>query len=398
MRSTLITGIGELVTNDDSFGDGSALGIVKDAAIVIADGRVEWVGSMRGRAADADERVDVGGRAVIPGFVDSHTHLVFAGERSAEFGARMAGAPYTGGGIMTTVAATRAASHDELRANTRRLADEMLSYGTTTIEIKSGYGLTAADEMRMLEVAREFTQETTFLGAHVVPPEYADDREGYVALVRGAMLRSCAPYARWVDVFCEQGAFDEEESRVVLAAGAAGGLMCRVHGNQLHHGPGVALALEFDAASVDHCVYLSDDDIANLAGSDTVATLLPGTDFSGRGPYPPARALLDAGATVALATNCNPGSSYVTSMPFCLALAVREMRMTPAEALYAATAAGAAALRRHDVGRLAPGCAADLAVLDAPSYLHLVYRPGSRVASSVWKDGRRLFDGGIDSE
>ncbi|MDY0087344.1 MAG: imidazolonepropionase [Coriobacteriia bacterium] len=398
MISTLITGIGELVTNDGSLGDKSVLGIMHDAALVLAEGKVAWVGSAHERKPATDERVNVKGRAVIPGFVDSHTHLVFAGERSAEFGARMAGEPYSGGGIVGTVLATRAATREQLRANTRRLVAEMHSYGTTTVEIKSGYGLSVADEVRMLEVAREFTDEATFLGAHAVPPEYAHDREGYVALVCGEMLESCAPHARWVDVFCEMGAFDEDESRAVLAAGASAGLMLRVHGNQLRQGPGVALALELGAASVDHCVYLSDDDIAGLAESDVVATLLPGTDFSGRGPYPPARALLDAGATVALATNCNPGSSYVTSMPFCLALAVREMRMTPAEALHCATAGGAAALRRDDVGRLAPGCAGDLAVLDGPSYLHLIYRPAGRVISSVWKNGQRVGGGGADGE
>ncbi|MBW6469579.1 MAG: imidazolonepropionase, partial [Coriobacteriia bacterium] len=333
MRSTLITGIGELVTNDRTLGDGSALGILREAALVIEDGRIAWAGAATAAPA-ADERVDAGGRAVVPGFVDSHTHLVFAGERSAEFAARMAGEPYTGGGIMTTVAATRAATCEELRANTRRLADEMLSLGTTTVEIKSGYGLTVADEVKLLEVACEFTDETTFLGAHVVPAEFAHDRAAYVALVCGEMLDACAPLARWIDVFCDTGAFDEEETRAVLAAGVSASLLPRLHGNQLEHGPGVQLAAEFGAASVDHCTHLTDDDIGALRDSGVVATLLPGADFSTRGPYPDARALLEADVTVALATDCNPGSSYVTSMPFCIALAVREMRMTPAEALY----------------------------------------------------------------
>jgi imidazolonepropionase len=299
----------------------------------------------------------------------------------------MAGESYSGGGIMTTVAATRAASAEELRANTRRLADEMLSLGTTTVEIKSGYGLTVADEVKLLRVAAEFTSETTFLGAHVVPAEYADDRGAYVELVTGEMLDACAPLARWIDVFCDTGAFDEDETRAVLSAGVAAGLLPRLHGNQLERGPGVRLAAEFGAASVDHCVHLTREDIGALRDSGVVATLLPGADFSTRGPYPDARALLGAGVIVALATDCNPGSSFVTSMSLCIALAVREMRMTPAEALFAATAGGAAALRRDDIGRLTPGAAADLVVLDAPTYAHLAYRPGASLASAVWRGG-----------
>lgn len=389
MTATLITGIGELVTCDPAQGDGSALGILHDAALVTEDGRVAWLGPASSAPA-ADGRVDVGGRSVIPGFVDSHTHLVFAGERSAEFAARMAGEPYTGGGIMTTVAATRSATTDELRANTRRLLAEMVSSGTTTVEIKSGYGLNIADEQRLLEVAREFTSETTFLGAHVVPAEYADDRAGYVALVTGEMLKACALLARWIDVFCDTGAFDEAETRAVLTAGIAAGLLPRLHGNQLEYGPGVRLAVEFGAASVDHCTHLSDADVAALGGANVVATLLPAADFSTRGPYPDARRLIDAGVTVALATDCNPGTSYVTSMPLCIALAVREMRMTPAEAIYAATAGGASALRRNDIGHLAPGASADFAVLEAPSFVHLAYRPAAPIVSAVWKAGERL--------
>jgi len=389
MTATLITGIGELVTCDSTAGDASPLGILHDAALVIEGTRIAWAGSASAAPA-ADDRVDVGGSSVIPGFVDSHTHLVFAGERSSEFAARMAREPYTGGGIMTTVAATRAASTAELRANARRLLAEMTSSGTTTVEIKSGYGLTVADERRLLAVAREFTPETTFLGAHVVPAEYACDRAAYVALVAGEMLEACAPLARWVDVFCDTGAFDEAETRTVLAAGVAAGLMPRLHGNQLEHGPGVRLAVEFGAASVDHCTHLSDDDVEALAGAGVVATLLPGADFSTRGPYPDARRLFDAGVAVALATDCNPGSSYITSMPLVIALAVRELRMTPAEALHAATAGGAKALRLGDVGRLTPGASADFAVLDAPSFVHLAYRPASPLVTAVWKAGGRV--------
>jgi imidazolonepropionase len=393
-RSTLITGIGELVTNDSALGDGSPLGILRDAAIVLEGATVAWVGSASEAAGDrgaTDERVSLGGAAVVPGFVDSHTHLVFAGERSAEFSARMAGEAYTGGGIATTVAATRSASDDELRAHTATLADELLSLGTTTVEIKSGYGLNVADEARILRVAREFTAETTFLGAHVVPAEYTDDRAAYVDLVTGPMLQACAPHAKWVDVFCDRGAFDADETRTVLQAGVDAGLMPRLHGNQLDFGPGVQIAVEFGAASVDHCTHLTDRDVAALAESDVVATLLPAAEFSTRSSYPDARWLLEAGVTVAIATDCNPGSSFVTSMPLCIALAVREMRMTPAEALLAATLGGAKALRRGDVGRLAPGASADFVVLDAPSFAHLAYRPGSPLVARAWRAGAEVF-------
>lgn len=392
MRALLVDDIGLLVTNDPSLGAGP-LGEVERAALVAEDGRVAWVG----RAADApaaDERVSAGGRCVVPGFVDSHAHLVFAGDRSAEFAARMAGEPYAAGGIRTTVAATRAAGDGELRANVARLVAELQRQGTTTFEVKSGYGLTVDDERRSLEVARAFTDETTFLGAHVVAPEFDGDADGYVELVTGAMLDACAPHARWVDVFCERGAFDEEQSRAVLEAGQAKGLGARVHANQLGPGAGVQLACELGAASADHCTHVDDADLAALAASGTVATLLPGAEFSTRSPYPDARRFLDAGVTVALATDCNPGSSFTTSMPFCIALAVRELRLTPAEALWAATAGGARALRRDDVGRLAPGARADFAVLDAPGWVHLAYRPGVPLVAATWKDGKAIRGAG----
>ncbi|MHA6793040.1 imidazolonepropionase [Pseudonocardia bannensis] len=387
MTATLITGIAELVTNDPAAGDGSPLGIVTDAAVVVDEGaggsRIAWVGS-RTRAPAADARTDLGGRAVVPGFVDAHTHLVFAGDRSAEFAARMAGTRYDGGGIATTVATTRAASEGTLRALLAERIAELRRQGTTTVEIKSGYGLTVADERRALRLAAEVTTETTFLGAHVVPPGSA--RGEYVDLVTGDMLAACAPDARWIDVFCEPAsphAFDGDEARTVLAAGRAAGLGLRVHGNQLSAGPGVALAVELDAASVDHCTHLTGADVDALASSGTVATLLPGVEFSTRSPYPDARALLDAGATVALATDCNPGTSYTSSMAFVIALAVRELGMTPAEALRSATAGGALALRRTDIGVLAPGKRADLTVLDAPSHVHLAYRPGVPLARTL---------------
>ena len=380
--STLVTGIAELVTNDPSVGKG-VLGLVPDAAVVVDAGVVAWVGPATS-APSADARVDVGGRAVIPGFVDSHAHLVFAGDRAAEFEARMSGARYDGGGIASTVAATRAASDDQLRTRLRGLVAEMRAQGTTTVEIKGGYGLTVDDEARALRLAAEVTPETTFLGAHVVPA--GADRADYLALVTGPMLAACAPHARWIDVFCEPAsahAFDGNEARAVLTAGHAAGLGLRVHANQISAGPGVQLAVELGAASADHCTHLTDADVDALAGGATVATLLPGVEFSTRSPYPDARRLLAAGITVALATDCNPGSCFTSSMAFCLALAVREMGMTPAEAVWAATAGGAAALRRPDVGHLGVGATADLAVLDAPSYRHLAYRPGVPLARTL---------------
>lgn len=371
--STLVTNIGELVTNDPAAED--LLGLRTNAALVIDDGVIAWVGDASDSPA-ADEVVDAAGAAVIPGFVDSHSHLVFAGDRAPEFRARMAGESYAAGGIRTTVAATRAASDADLEAGVARLVAEMRRQGTTTVEIKSGYGLTVDDEARSLRIAQGFTAETTFLGAHVVPPEYADDPAGYVALVTGPMLAAAAPYARWIDVFCERGAFDADQARTILAAGAAAGLRGRLHANQLGPGPGVRLAADLGLAAVDHCTFLADDDVHALRDSGTVATLLPGVEFSTRQPYPDARALVDAGVTVALASDCNPGSSYTSSLPFCIAVAVRDMGLTPAEAVWAATAGGAAALGRTDVGSLVPGARADLVLLDAPSHVHLAYRPG----------------------
>ena len=389
--SVLFTGIGELVTNDPVAGDGP-LGLVRDAALLVETGRVAWSGpAFATPEAAGATSVDLGGRAVLPGFVDSHGHLIFAGDRSGEFAARMAGTPYAAGGIRTTVEATRRASDAELAANLRRLVAEALSSGTTTFECKSGYGLTVGDEARSLRIARDETEETTYLGAHVVAPEYADRPDDYVALVCGEMLEACAPHARYVDVFCERGAFDEDQAAAVLDAGTAAGLVARVHANQLGPGPGVRVAVAAGAASADHCTHLSDADVELLAGSSTVATLLPGAEFSTRAPYPDARRLLDAGAAVALATDCNPGTSYTTSMPFCITLAVRELQMTPGEAVRAATAGGARALLRSDVGHLGAGARADLTVLEAPSYVHLAYRPGVALVGAVWRAGTQVF-------
>jgi len=379
VATTLITNIGELFTSDP---DGPFT--IEDAALVIEGGNVAWTGRAAD-APDADERVDVGGRAVIPGFVDSHSHLVFAGDRAQEFAARMTGMPYAAGGIRTTVAATRAATDEQLTSHVARLVAEMRRQGTTTVEIKSGYGLTVRDEARSLAVARQFTEETTYLGAHVVPE---GDPGEYVDLVTGPMLDAAKEHARWIDVFCERGAFDADQARAILRAGGEAGLRGRLHANQLTYGEGVRLAAELGLAAVDHCTYLADEDVAALRDSGTIATLLPGVEFSTKQPYPDARRLLDVGVRVALASDCNPGSCFTSSLPLCIALAVREMGMTPAEAVHAATYRGAEALDRHDVGALVPGRRADLAVLDAPSHVHLAYRPGVPLVAATWIGGR----------
>lgn len=384
MATTLITNIGELFTADP---EGPT--VIQDAALVVDGSTVAWTGPAAA-APDADQRVDVGGRAVVPGFVDSHSHLVFAGDRAPEFAARMSGTPYAAGGIRTTVAATRAATDEQLTSHVAHLVAEMRRQGTTTVEIKSGYGLTVHDEARSLAVARQFTEETTFLGAHVVPSEHAADPGEYVDLVTGPMLEAARPHARWIDVFCERGAFDGDQARAILAAGEAAGLRGRLHANQLGPGPGVQLAAELGLVAVDHCTYLEDEDVSALAESGTIATLLPGVEFSTRQPYPDARRLIDAGVKVAIASDCNPGSCFTSSLPLCVALAVREMGMTPAEAVQAATYRGAQALDRHDVGALVPGRRADLVVLDAPSHVHLAYRPGVPLVTATWLAGRPI--------
>ena len=385
----LFGNIGQLVVGASP--DTGELELIDNAALVIDAGVVAWVGSSASAPA-ADEFVDVAGRTVIPGFVDSHAHLVFAGDRAAEFEARMSGVSYSAGGIKTTVAATRAASDESLRAGLRARMHELHRSGITTFETKSGYGLNVADEARSVALAAEVTDEVTFLGAHVVPAEFADRREDYVSLVAGEMLEAAAPHSRWIDVFCDRGAFDADEADEILRAGVRAGLRPRIHANQLEAGAGIELAVKHDCASADHCTHLTDRDIELLAGSNTVATLLPGAEFSTRAQYPDARRLFAAGAKVALATDCNPGSSFTTSMAFCLAVAVRDMHFTPAQALAAATAGGAAALRRTDVGGLRVGQRANLVVLNAPSFVHLMYRPGVDLVASTIIDGTSVYE------
>ena len=373
--TTLLRNIGELVTNDPEWG--GRYGVIADAAVEYDEGVVTWVGTeMQARVRRADQVVDVEGRAVIPAFVDSHTHLIFAGDRSAEFESRMKGTAYAAGGINSTVLATRDATDDELRDLVEARVAEMHNQGTGTIEIKTGYGLTVDHEARLARIAREFTEDVTFLGGHVVPPEFADDTDAYVDLVCGAMLDAVVPFARWIDVFAEEGAFTVAQSRRILESGMMAGLRPRIHAAQLGPSDSVRMAVSMGATSIDHGTFLSDSDIDLLSNSDAVVTLLPGAEFSTKQPYPDARRLIDAGVQIALATNCNPGSSYTSSMAFCIALAVREMGLTTAEALWAATAGGAKALDRDDVGTIRVGAQAKLVELNAPSHVHLAYRPG----------------------
>jgi imidazolonepropionase len=390
MASTLVDNIGLLITNDPLV-DGTLLGLLAQAAFVVEEGFVTWVGlSQDAPRADVANRINAHGRCVIPGFVDSHTHMVFAGDRSAEFRARMQGETYSAGGINSTVELTRLAGNGQLLQRARRLVAEANDSGTTTIECKSGYGLTVIDEARSLVVAKQLTAETTFMGAHVVPLEFKDSPEDYVDLVCGPMLEAALPYSKWIDVFCDKGAFSGDQTRRILKAGIEKGLMPRLHANQFERGEGVQIGVEVDAASIDHLTYVSDADILALAHSKTVATLLPAAEFSTRSQYPDARRFFEAGVTVALASDCNPGSAYTTNMPFVIALAVRDLFFSPEQALWSATKGGAMALRRNDVGYLSPGARADFSVLSTSSYIQFAYRPGVPLIDEVWRHGSRI--------
>ncbi len=391
MTSTLITNIGQLVTNDPSH-DGTKLGLIRDAALLIEDGVIAWAGpNSQAPTHHIKKIIDAESKCIVPGYVDSHTHMIFAGDRSNEFRARMLGEMYSAGGITSTVEKTRKASNELLLNHAQFLSAEAYVGGTTTIEIKSGYGLTVKDERRSLEIARKISDETTFLGAHVVPVEYKESPNDYVDLVCGPMLDAVQPYAKWIDVFCDKGAFSVDDARRILKAGIARGLLPRLHANQLQEGQGIALGVELDAASVDHVSHVSEEDIQLLSTSHTVATLLPGAEFSTRSAYPDVRPLLEASITVALASDCNPGSSYTTSMAFIIAVAVREMHFSPEQAVWSATMGGAKALRRNDIGHLVEGACADFQILNAPSYIHLAYRPGVNLVEQVWRNGLQLI-------
>lgn len=392
-RRLLISDIGQLVTNTGPAGQAEeSLGLLRFHALLIEGDSIAWVGPdddpavHRARAAGVEE-VSARGQVVIPGFVDSHTHLIHAGDRSDEFRRRMSGEPYVPGGIWDTVRATRSATDDELLAELRHRLHQAELTGTTTIEIKTGYGLDVATEARLAALASSVTDQVTFLGAHLIPPEFDGRGDDYVELVVGEMLDSVRPHVRFIDAFCERGAFSEEQSRRVLLAGAERGLIPTLHASQLDYGGGVAIAQGVGAVSLSHGTFLTDEDIARLAGSNTVVILLPGTEFATRQPYPDARRLTDAGVTLAIASNCNPGSGYSSSMPLMIALAVREMGMNPADALYSATKGGADALALSDRGVIAPGMRADLILLDAPDYSYLAYRPGVPMILRVIRGG-----------
>ena len=390
MVPTLVDNIGLLVTNDPSI-DGTPLGLIENAAFLIENGTISWVGdSSTAPRKEVPNCIDAQGRCIIPGFVDSHTHLIFAGDRSKEFRARMQGEPYSAGGINYTVELTRKASNGQLLQSGRRLIAEANASGTTTIECKSGYGLTVEDEARSLVVAKQLTAETTFLGAHVVPMEYRDSPEEYVDLVCGPMLEAARPNAKWIDVFCDKGAFSAEQTRRILRAGIAKGLLPRIHANQLEPGEGVQIGVELGVASVDHLSYLSENDIARLAGSETMATLLPAAEFSTRSNYPDARRLFEADVKVALASDCNPGSSYTTNIPFVIAVAVRDLHFSPEQAIWSATKGGAMALQRREGGHLGVTASADFSILSTASYIHLAYRPGVPLIDEVWRHGNRI--------
>ena len=385
MSSTAFTNIATLVTNEPTIGEG-ALGVLHGATVVVEDGLISYVGNKSQSGVDSD--IDCSGKTLLPGFVDSHTHLIFAGDRAQEFSARSRGEKYTAGGITTTVEATRKAADSELQKNAQRLLNEALSFGTTTVEIKSGYGLNESDEARSIEIASQFTSETTLLAAHVVPAEFKADIDGYVDLIINKIIPVTS--AKWIDVFCDTGAFTEDQSRRILEAGIAKGLIPRIHANQLQRTNSVQLAIELGAASADHLSNSTDADIQALASSQTVATLLPGAEFSTQHQGKLGRRFLDAGATVAIATDCNPGSSYTTSMPFCIATAVSLMGFNVEEAVMAATLGGAKALRRTDIGKISRGFQADMALLNSDSYIHLAYRPGVNLISHTYKSGRAV--------
>ena len=388
MSQTVVKNISLLVTNNPTLGK-TELGLIENAALLIENGKVAWVGAGES-APSAEKTIDAQGKAVIPGFVDSHNHLIFAKDRAGEFSARMKGQAYSAGGIATTVAATRSASDDDLLANATHLVHEGLQSGTTTVEIKSGYGLTTIDELRSLKIAKQLTDETTFLGAHVVPSEYKGKADEYVELICEQMIAQVKPYAKWIDVFCDKGAFTTEQARKILLAGKAAGLRPRLHANQLEQGDGIALGVEVGAASVDHISHFNNGDIELLKKSKTVATFLPAAEFSTRSNYPDARRMMEAGVTVALASDCNPGSSYTTNMPFVIALAVRDMFFTPEQAIWSATKGGALALQRDDVGHLSVGSRADFVILKESSYIHLAYRPGVNLIGQVWQHDKRI--------
>lgn len=403
----LVEDAAQVVTCDPGRGSGGRLGVVERGTVAAAGERVVWVGPSRLAAAEVrlapgGRRLDARGRAVLPGFVDSHTHLVFAGTREKEYAMRAEGATYqqiaaAGGGILSTVRATRRASVDELVALGRARLDLMLAHGTTTCEAKSGYGLTVDDELKMLEVIRRLDAEhpvdvhPTFCGAHEVPEEYRGRADAYVDLVVEAMLPKVAAgrLARYIDVFCEEGVFSVDQARRVLMAGARHGLRAKFHADEFTTLGGAELAAEVGALSADHLLRASDEGIRRMAAAGVTATLLPGTAFFLGLPYAPARRFLDAGVRVALASDFNPGSSMGFNLQLVMTMAVSQMKMPPEEALLAVTAGGAHAMGlEREVGALRPGMLCDLLVCDVPTWEHVSYLYGVNHVAAVVKRGR----------
>lgn len=391
----------------------SNLGIVLDGALAIADGRIIATGTSSEIRSSyhASREWDAAGRVVLPGFVDAHTHLVFAGSRADEFERRIAGATYleimaAGGGIMSTVHATRTASVEQLVAEARPRLARMLVHGTTTAEVKTGYGLTTADELKCLEAIHLLNSSQpvelvpTFLGAHALPEEYRDRAEAYVDLVIDEMLptvcqeyRSTSRALPFCDVFCDEGAFDLQQTERILKAAKALGMPLKVHADEFAHLGAARLAASLDAVSADHLLRTPSEEIAAMAEAGVIAVLLPGTPFGlGQHEYADARAMIAAGLPVALGTDLNPGTCYCESMPFMMALACRFMRMTPAEAIVASTVNAAHAIGLGSkLGRLHPGFAADLLILDVDDYRHLAYRFGTNLVQTVIKRGNVVF-------
>lgn len=376
MSNLTVRGIGRLLTMA-----GPALA---DAAVVVRDGRVAWTGPAHRLPADAPEReLDAEGACVVPGFVDAHTHLVFAGVRRDELVARLAGEQYDGGGIRVTVEATRAASDEQLLALAEGRAAAALADGTTTMEVKTGYGLTTRDELRLLDLVAELATRTplrlepTYLGAHVVPA--GRDRDDYVEEVLATLPQAAAHGARWCDVFCDRGVFTVAEARRILTAAAGHGLGLRIHAEEIAHTGAAALAAELGCASADHLEHVTAADAARLAASGVVAVLLPTVTLSLRsGAWGHAGVLREAGVELALATDCNPGTSWCESMPYAVQLGCLAMGLSVDEAFRAATLGAAHALRRDDVGHLGSGAWGDLAVLEAEHEADVVAHLGGR--------------------
>jgi imidazolonepropionase len=408
---TLLTNISQLVTinAEGTFSKTktkmSDLSIIENAAMLFSDS-IEWIGANTEASqflSDEITLVDCRSKCVLPGFVDSHTHIVFAGNRANEFAKRLAGVSYQqiaseGGGILSTVRAVRDASVEDIFLNAKAIALSAMSNGTTTIEVKSGYGLSVEDELKLLRAINLLREEvplrihSTFLGAHDFPPEYRDDHDAYVQLIINEMIPQVVEegLAEFCDVFTDTGYYTVKQSRQILEAAQNSGLKLKVHADELSSFCAAELAASMNAISADHLLFISDQGIGDMIASSTVAALLPGTAYTLRLPYAPARKLIDQGAVVALATDCNPGSCYNENMQSIISLACMNMQMSIEEAMTASTLHGASALGSADsVGSLEIGKKADFIILDSAHYADMVYHFGVNHIEQVWIDGKR---------